>query len=297
MITTRDSPVTMSGDKFKRRYSIVADTRRRWSEEEKASIVAEAEKCANISALARRHGLKPSLLFRWRREQRDAEAAAVKPPVFVPVTLPALPPPPAVPAVKSGAIDILIAGGRTVRVGGGVDTDHQGAGGGGMIPVPAGVRVWLATGHTDMRKGFQSLALLVQQTLKQNPHGGHLFVFRGRRGDLLKIIWHDGPPPEGGSFSLKTGDAQGIAGRLSFHKKIGTGAFYLARTGRRRSIAVTGAARLYARRHRLAGAATNMEAGAGRLRMISAEIFAIRIMAARTKQLCSPHGIGPGYTA
>jgi transposase len=53
-----------------------------------------------------------------------------------------------------------------------------------------------------MRKGFQSLALLVQQTLKQNPHGGHLFVFRGRRGDLLKIIWHDGPPPEGGSFSL-----------------------------------------------------------------------------------------------
>jgi transposase len=61
-----------------------------------------------------------------------------------------------------------------------------------MIPVPAGVRVWLATGHTDMRKGFASLALLVQETLKQDPHAGHLFVFRGRRGDLLKIIWHDG---------------------------------------------------------------------------------------------------------
>jgi hypothetical protein len=132
-----------------------------------------------------------------------------------------------------------------------------------------------------MRKGFQSLALLVQQTLKQNPHGGHLFVFRGRRGDLLKIIWHDGPPPEGGSFSLKTGDAQGIAGRLSFHKKIGTRAFYLAHIGRRRSIAVTGAARLYARRHRLAGTATNMEYKTGVLSMISAEIFAIRIMANR----------------
>jgi len=67
-----------------------------------------------------------------------------------------------------------------------------------MIPVPAQtvtnvpVRVWLATGHTDMRKGFASLAVLVQETLKQDPHCGHLFVFRGRRGDLLKIVWHDG---------------------------------------------------------------------------------------------------------
>ena len=61
-----------------------------------------------------------------------------------------------------------------------------------MIPVPAGVRVWLATGHTDMRKGFDGLALMVQETLKRDPHGGHLFVFRGRRGDLIKCLWHDG---------------------------------------------------------------------------------------------------------
>jgi transposase len=51
-----------------------------------------------------------------------------------------------------------------------------------MIPVPAGVRVWLATGHTDMRKGFPGLALLVQEKLKTDPHCGHLFVFRGRSG-------------------------------------------------------------------------------------------------------------------
>ena len=51
-----------------------------------------------------------------------------------------------------------------------------------MISLPAGARVWLATGHTDMRKGFDGLALLVQETLKRNPHTGHLFVFRGRRG-------------------------------------------------------------------------------------------------------------------
>lgn len=66
-----------------------------------------------------------------------------------------------------------------------------------MIPVPqqtatGAVRVWLATGHTDMRKGFSSLAVLVQETLRQDPHAGHLFVFRGRRGDLVKVIWHDG---------------------------------------------------------------------------------------------------------
>lgn len=61
-----------------------------------------------------------------------------------------------------------------------------------MIPLPTGVRVWLATGHTDMRKGFASLALLVQQVLKRDPLSGHLFCFRGRRGDLLKVIWHDG---------------------------------------------------------------------------------------------------------
>ena len=61
-----------------------------------------------------------------------------------------------------------------------------------MIPVPTGVRVWLAAGHTDMRRGFPGLALLVQETLKADPHGGHLFVFRGKRGDLIKVIWHDG---------------------------------------------------------------------------------------------------------
>jgi transposase len=61
-----------------------------------------------------------------------------------------------------------------------------------MIAIPSNVRVWLATGHTDMRRGFPSLALLVQESLKRDPHAGDLYVFRGRRGDLLKIIWHDG---------------------------------------------------------------------------------------------------------
>ena len=58
--------------------------------------------------------------------------------------------------------------------------------------IPPGARVWIALGHTDMRKGMQGLALMVQQGLKRNPHGGDLFVFRGRAGSLIKIIWHDG---------------------------------------------------------------------------------------------------------
>ena len=61
-----------------------------------------------------------------------------------------------------------------------------------MIPVPAVTRVWLAAGHTDMRKGFDGLAILVQETLKRDPHDGQLFVFRGKRGDLIKLLWHDG---------------------------------------------------------------------------------------------------------
>lgn len=61
-----------------------------------------------------------------------------------------------------------------------------------MIPVPSGVRVWLAAGQTDMRRGMNSLALQVQQVLGRNPHGGDLYVFRGRRGDLIKILWYDG---------------------------------------------------------------------------------------------------------
>jgi len=55
-----------------------------------------------------------------------------------------------------------------------------------MIPMTADVKVWLATGHTDMRRGFPGLALQVQEVLRRDPMSGHLFVFRGRRGDLLK---------------------------------------------------------------------------------------------------------------
>ena len=51
-----------------------------------------------------------------------------------------------------------------------------------MIPVPANVRIWIATGHTDMRRGMTGLALQVQEILKRDPHAGDLYLFRGKRG-------------------------------------------------------------------------------------------------------------------
>ena len=61
-----------------------------------------------------------------------------------------------------------------------------------MIPVPASTKVWLACGVTDMRKGFSGLSALTETVLEHDPYSGHLFVFRGRRGDLIKVIWWDG---------------------------------------------------------------------------------------------------------
>jgi transposase len=129
----------MSGANFSRRYSVVAEARRQWSEAEKQAIVAEAERPeVNISAVARRHGIKPSLLFRWRRLAQERPST----PVFIPVTLalptavtpapeaaakadvPPVPPPPAAsPEPAAQRIEIALGNGRVVRVGVGVDVD------------------------------------------------------------------------------------------------------------------------------------------------------------------------------
>jgi transposase len=61
-----------------------------------------------------------------------------------------------------------------------------------MMGLPAGTRVWLAAGVTDMRRGFDGLAALVQSKLTQDPFSGHVFVFRGRKGDRVKVLWWSG---------------------------------------------------------------------------------------------------------
>ncbi|MCC8397348.1 IS66 family insertion sequence element accessory protein TnpB [Paraburkholderia sp. MMS20-SJTR3] len=60
------------------------------------------------------------------------------------------------------------------------------------VGLPSGSRVWLAAGVTDIRAGFNSLAEKVQTILERDPFSGHIFVFRGKRGDLLKVLWWTG---------------------------------------------------------------------------------------------------------
>jgi transposase len=61
-----------------------------------------------------------------------------------------------------------------------------------MIGPPSGTRVYLACGVTDMRRGFDSLSAQVESVLQLDPYGGAIFMFRGRRGDLLKALYWDG---------------------------------------------------------------------------------------------------------
>ena len=133
----------MSGDRATPRFDVVATTRRSWSNEQKRAMVAEiGVGDATLSQVARRHGIHTSLLFRWRRDlgtvlapvtREMPRAQSAAPPAapsprpalsFVPVTLPPpSPPPPAAKPLKTGGIEIMIAGGRTVRVGTDAGTD------------------------------------------------------------------------------------------------------------------------------------------------------------------------------
>lgn len=61
-----------------------------------------------------------------------------------------------------------------------------------MIGLPTGTEIWIAAGVTDLRRGFTGLSAIVQTVLEQSPFSGHVFVFRGRRGDLIKLLWWDG---------------------------------------------------------------------------------------------------------
>jgi transposase len=61
-----------------------------------------------------------------------------------------------------------------------------------VIQLPAGTRIWIAAGVTDMRRGFDGLSAQVQTVLDQQPFSGHVFAFRGRRGDIIKLLWWDG---------------------------------------------------------------------------------------------------------
>ena len=113
-----------------------------------------------------------------------------------------------------------------------------------MMIVPAGVKVHLALGYTDMRKGMDGLAMLVQDTLKQDPFSGHLFAFRGKRARIIKILFWDGN------------------GLCLFTKRIDRGGFVWPRMAGYEGThhAVAGAARDADRRYRLARTRARLEA-------------------------------------
>jgi transposase len=114
----------MPGPDTSDRFIITADTRRRWSAEEKRAIVEEAAReSRSVSRVARRHGISPSLLFRWRRELTDGNQAQAlgSEPAFIPVALPAPAMAHAPQCERCGIIEIELAGGRRIRVDASVD--------------------------------------------------------------------------------------------------------------------------------------------------------------------------------
>jgi transposase len=114
-----------------------------------------------------------------------------------------------------------------------------------MIGLAAGTRVWLAAGVTDMRKGMDGLAALVQTALAEQPFSGHIFVFRGRRGDLVKLLWFDGdglclfakrlergrfvwPQAERGSVALSTAQLSMLLEGIDWRRPVRTASPQLA---------------------------------------------------------------------
>jgi transposase len=93
-----------------------------------------------------------------------------------------------------------------------------------VIAPPVNTRIWIAAGVTDLRRGFMGLSALVQTKLEQSPMSGHVFVFRGRRGDLIKLLWFGGD------------------GLCLFFQTTGARSFQLAASDERYRVSDTGAA-------------------------------------------------------
>jgi len=175
--------------------------RRNWSTEERLRIVRETlEPGVIVQAVADRHGVSTGQLYTWRKEMLATAMAGFVPVEVVPEAAQLPPPGPAMSpdsCVSSGVIEIYDGLRRQHphhRMRRCRDTARR-AGCDGwalMLGPPPGTRVFLACGTTDMRKGFDGLAAQVQTVLAQDPYSGAMFCFRGRRGDLLKILVWDG---------------------------------------------------------------------------------------------------------
>ena len=193
------------------------ERRRQWTTEEKLRIMSEAlAPGVTIAAIADRNGVCRSLLYTWLRLAREDRLPGISitpPPTasFVPVRIEPpvvsqstnrpFPSAPIAPEVRPAS---LVASAHERRRGHARQwPDDQGRGEHRarsacppphrdrrrppVITIPVGVRIYLACGVTDMRRGFDGLSIMAQDVLKQDPFSGSVFCFRGRRGDLSLI--------------------------------------------------------------------------------------------------------------
>ena len=225
--------------------------RRSWTRDEKRRIVEESlEDGASIAEVARRHELNANLLFTWRRKLGVEPTERKDPMEIVPVTIAPEWPRRALP--ERGRPDGNRSFGRRPdrRLGrrrdGGADARSEGAVA-AMISIPSGVRVWIATGHTDMRRGMQGLALQVQESSEaRSPYRRSLHLprspRRSRQDPLARWNW---------TIALRQ-----TTGPRKVHMAVGV---------RRRGVDLGGANGVHARRDRLAESATDVAAQERRL--------------------------------
>ena len=175
--------------------------------EEKLRIVKlTLEPSASVAGIALANGVNANQVFRWKRqyERGELQPRRSKPSAaLVPVTVAAEPEVPKMVESSTPASAPPCAGSVTIRVSRASVAEHRrcrrpsrdsccAGEPGPVIELRSGTRIWLAAGITDMRRGFHGLSAQVQTVLEQEPYSGHVFVFRGRRGDLIKLLWFDG---------------------------------------------------------------------------------------------------------
>ena len=168
--------------------------KRYWSKDEKHLIFAQARMAGvSVAQVARWYSMNANLIHKWLRAPWFAtdfsdDTLKIE---GVASSLVSIPPPALEAPLSVQRVDITLPDGR--RILGRRDGIACGFGFGlridGVTPVPAQTKIWLAVGVRDMRKQFNGLLALAEAVLKQDPYSGHLFVFRGWRCDLVKIVW------------------------------------------------------------------------------------------------------------
>ena len=165
------------------------EPRKNYSNEFKLRMVELASQPgACVAQIARENGVNDNVIFKWLRLWQNEGRVSRRLPVttssdtgveLLPVEIT-----PDEQKEPVAAIAPSLSTSTQTRVSA---SDREGK----MISLPSGTRIWLVAGVTDMRKSFNGLGEQVQHVLNDNPFSGHLFIFRGRRGDTVKILWAD----------------------------------------------------------------------------------------------------------